>query len=168
MRFFSVFKAREEMATLVINNTNLKKPSQTKNNILTLYSPISTCIERADTLTIDTEFILHLPKDSTTHLVTKFQGQKIKTIVGPKIERLWLTLLNESYFDKYKIKRRDTIGYLVIEPKDLKTYYEKKNPPVKSWRPPYNYLPKEWSKNWKKYWQKKKEVSTNRWIPQPL
>ena len=122
MRFFSVFKAREEMATLVINNTNLKKPSQTKNNILTLYSPISICIERADTLTIDTELILHLPKDSTTHLVTKFQGQKIKTIVGPKIERLWLTLLNESYFDKHKIKRRDIIGYLVIEPKNLKIY----------------------------------------------
>ena len=158
----------KEMATLVIKNTKLKEPSQTKNNILTLYSPRSTCIERADTLTIDTELILHLPKESTAHLVTKFQGQKIKAIVGPKTERLWLTLLNESYFDKYKIKRRDIMGYLVIEPEDLKIYYEK-NPPVKAWRPPDNYLPKEWNKKWKKYWQKKKEISASDGrVPQPL
>ena len=90
----------KEMATLVIKNTKLKKPSQTKNNILTLYSPRSTCIEWADMLTINTELILHLPKESTAHLVTKFQNQKIKAIVGPKTERLWLTLLNESYFNK--------------------------------------------------------------------
>ena len=119
-------------------------------------------------LTIYTELILRLPKESTAHLVTKRQGQKIKTIVGPKTERLWLTLLNESYFDKFKIKRRDIIGYLVIEPEDLKIYNEK-NPPVKAWRPPDNYLPKEWCKKWKKYWQKKKEISaSNRRVPQSL
>ena len=145
------------MAMLTIKNTKLKKPSRSENNILTLYAPKSACIERADTLTIDTELILELPENSTAHLVTQFQGQKIKTIVGPKIERLWLTLLNKSYFEKYKIKRRDIIGYLVIEPKNLNIYYEteKENPPVKTWRPPDNHLPKEWSKNWKKYWQKK-------------
>ena len=154
------------MATLVIKNKKLKKPSEAKNNILTLYSPRSACIERADTLTIDTELILYLPKESTAHLVTKFQGQKIKTIVGPKTERLWLTLLNESYFDKYKIRSRDIIGYLIIEPEDLKIYYEQ-NTPVKAQRPPDNYLSKEWSKNWKKYWQKKKEIS-NRRVPQQV
>ena len=107
---------------LTIKNTKLRKLSRSENNILTLYAPKSACIERADTLTIDTELILELPENSTAHLVTQFQGQKIKTIVGPKIERLWLTLLNESYFDKHKIKRRDIIGYLVIEPKNLKIY----------------------------------------------
>ena len=44
----------------------------------------------------------------------------MKTVIGPKTERLWLTLLNESYFDKYKIKWGDIIGYLVIKPEDLK------------------------------------------------
>ena len=100
------------MATLTIKNKKLKKASQSQNNILTLYAPRSACIKRADTLKIDTELILGLPENSTAHLVKKFQGQKIKTIVGPKIERLWLTLLNESYFDKYKIKRRDITIYL--------------------------------------------------------
>ena len=68
---------------------------------------------------------------------------------------MWLRLLNESYFDKYKIKSRETIGYLVIEPEDLKISYEKKNLPDKTRRYPDIYLPKEWSKKWKKYWQKK-------------
>ena len=117
------------MAKILITNSKVKTPTRSKkNNILTLYSPRSNYIERADTITIDTELILHSPKDSTAHLVTKFQGQKIKTIVGPKTERLWLTLLNKSYLHKYKIKRRDIIGYLFIEPEDLKIHYEKKKP----------------------------------------
>ena len=158
------------MAKIFITNSKVKTPTRSeKNNVLTIYSTKSTYIERADTLTIDTDLILHLPKDSTAHLVTKFQGQKIKTIVGPKTERLWLTILNESYFGKYKIKRRDTIGYLVIEPEDLKISYEKKNPPDKTRRHPDNYLPKEWSKKWKKYWQKKKDVwASNRWVFESL
>ena len=113
------------MAKLVSTNGKLKKPMRSTNNIFTLYSPRSTCIERADNWTIDTELILHLPNNSNTHSVSKFEGQKIKTIIGPKTERLWLTLLNESYFEKYKIKRRDIIGYLVIKPEDLKVQMRK-------------------------------------------
>ena len=33
-----------------------------------------------------------------------------------------------SYFEKYKVKRRDTIEYLIIEPEYLKIHYEKKYP----------------------------------------
>ena len=68
---------------------------------------------------------------------------------------MWLTLLNESYFDKYKIKRGDIIGYLVIEPEVLKVHYEKK-PPNETWRHPDNYLPKDWEKNWKNTVKKRK------------
>ena len=63
------------------------------------------------------------------------------------------------FFDKYKIKRRDTIRHLVIEPEDLKISYEKQNSPYKTQRHPDDYLSKEWSKKWKKYWQKKKVLS---------
>ena len=146
------------MATLTFSNNKIKKPYRSKENILTIHSPKSCCIEIADTLTIDTGITIKLPEKSAVHLTTKFKGQKIKTIEGPKTERLWLTLLNESYFDKYKIQKGDLIGYLVVEPKHTEIKHEK-NPLVKTRRPPDNYLPKEWRKNSKAYWQKKKEAN---------
>ena len=150
------------MAKIVLNNIKLKNPTRSKNNIFTIYSPKKASIETADTLTIDTELIIKLPENSKAYLATKFEGQKIKTIIGPKKERLWLTLLNESYFDKYKIKKGDIIGYLVVEPEDLKIHHEtKKKSPNQAWRHPDNYLPKDWEKRWKKYWQKKKKTDVS-------
>ena len=122
------------MATLSIKNNRLKKPTQSKANILTLYSPRSFYIEKAVTKTIDTEIILEIPEKATAFLISKFKGQKIQTIIGRNIQRLWITLLNESYFDRYHIKRKDIIGYLIFEPNNLKIYYEieKKSPTAKT------------------------------------
>ena len=122
------------MATLSIKNNRLKKPTQSKANILTLYSPRSFYIEKAVTKTIDTEIILEIPEKATAFLISKFKGQKIQTIIGRNIQRLWITLLNESYFGRYHIKRKDIIGYLIFEPNILKIYYEieKKSPTAKT------------------------------------
>ena len=92
------------MATLSIKNSRLKRPTHSKNDILTLYSPKSFYIEKADTRTIDTEIALDLPEEAAAYLISKFKGQKIETIVGPKIQRLWLTLLKESHFGRHQIK----------------------------------------------------------------
>ena len=139
------------MATLTIKNSKLKKPTHSKANILTLYSPRSFYIEKADTRTIDTEIVLDLPEKATTYLISKFKGQKIEAIIGTKIQRLWLTLLNKSYFDRHQIKRKDLIGYLFFEPDNLKIYYKKKKTPTAEARKiPDNYFRKEWEKNWKK------------------
>ena len=146
------------MATLTFANNKIKKPFKSKENVLTIHSPKSCCIEIANTLSIDTGITINLPEKSTVHLTTKFKGQKTQPIAGPKTQRLWLTILNESsYFDKYKIQKGDLIGYLLVEPKNIEIKYEK-NPPVKARKLRNNYLPKEWSKNWKAYWQKKKEA----------
>ena len=75
---------------------------------------------------------------------------------------MWLALLNESYFQRYKIKRRDIIGYLVIEPEDLKIQYEK-NPPDKSRRYPDNYLPKDWRKRKRRISQRQTGGFLNRY-----
>ena len=148
------------LVRLVLDNIKLKKPKRSKNNIFQIYSPKNACIECADTLAIDTELIIKLPENSKAYLATKFEGQKIETIIGSKKQRLWLTLLNESYFEKYTIKKRDIIGYLVIEPEDLKVHHEtKKKPPNQTRRPPDNYLSKEW--NWKKFWEKKKKTGVS-------
>lgn len=59
-----------------------------------------------------------------------------------------ITLLNESYFEQLTIKKKEIIGYLVIEPQDLRVHYEetKKSKKIKY---PKNYLPKDWAKNGK-------------------
>ena len=151
------------MAMLSIKSKRLKKPSRSKTNILTLYSPKSFYIEKADTKTIVAEVVLDLPEKATACLIPKFQGQKIETIIGPKIQRLWVTLPNEFYFDRHQIKHKDIIGYLIFEPTNLKIYYEteKKLPTAKTRKLPDNYFPKDWEKNWKKYWKKKKSKSAD-------
>ena len=55
------------METLSIKNTRLKKPTHSKTNILTLYSPRSFYIEKDDTKTIDTEIVLDLPEKATAY-----------------------------------------------------------------------------------------------------
>ena len=35
-------------------------------------------------------------------------------------------LKNESYLNNYQIKKADEIGYLIIEPSDIKIHYETK------------------------------------------
>ena len=101
------------------------------------------------------QIILDLVEKATAFLISKFKGQKIQTITGPKIQRLLITLLNESYFDRHQIKCKDIIGYLIFELNNIKITNEenKKAPTVKTWKLPDNYFPKDWEKNWKKYWK---------------
>ena len=86
---------------IVSGRYNLKKPEKFKNNIFTIYSPKKATIKTADTKTIDTELILKLAEETKTFMVTKFTGQNINEISGANKKRVWVTLLNESYFEKY-------------------------------------------------------------------
>ena len=75
-------------------------------------------------MTIDTELSIKLPENSNAFLATKFDGKEIQKIIGPtnSKKRLWITLLNESYFEKYNINKGDVIGYLIIEPNNIKVH----------------------------------------------
>ena len=58
-----------------------------------------------------------------------------------KTNRLWIEILNTSYFERLKIKNKAPLGFLVIEPENLKVeYYEarKRSKQQKA-------LPKNWS-----------------------
>ena len=98
--------------TILSEKFNLKMPKRSEKNIFTIYSPKKDLIEKADTLTIDTELSIKLPQNSSAFLATKFEGQEIIKIIGPTNtkKRLWITLLNESYFEKYTINKGDVIG----------------------------------------------------------
>ena len=151
------------MAPLIFSNNKIKKPFRPRENILAIHSPKSYLIETANTISIDTGITINLPERSTGYLATKFKGQNIETIEGPKTQRLWLTLLNESYFDKYIIRKGEIIGYLVLKSSDLKIKYEKKQQSkIKTRRLPNNYLSQKWDQNWKMFWQKKKKETNGR------
>ena len=135
---------------ILIENFKLKKPLQCKNNIFILYSSKKQTIETANTLTIDTEVSIILPENTNAFLATKFEGQEIQKITGPTNckKRLWITLLNESYFEPYNIEKGGVLGYLIVEPEDSEVKIcdaSKKNSREKK---PYpdKYLPKDWSK----------------------
>ena len=112
--------------TIASENFKLKKPKRCKKNIFIIHSPNKDTIEEADTLTIDTELSIRLPENSNAFLATKFEGQEIQELIGPTKKRLWLILLNESYFEKYIINKGDVIGYLIIELENIKIHYETK------------------------------------------
>ena len=149
---------------IISEKYNSKKPKKNEKNIFTLYSPKKAIIEKADTLSIDTELSIKLPENSSAFVATKFKGEEILKIIGPTStkKRLWITFLNESYLNKYQIIKGDVIGYLIIEPDNIKIHYEEeaKKKPSRQ-RHPNNYLPKDWLKRWKKYFQKKKNISSS-------
>ena len=144
------------LVRIISEKNNLKNPKRNENNIFTIYSPKNETIKKADMLSIDTELSINLPENSSAFLVTKFEDQEIKKIDGPIKKRLWITLLNESYLNNYKIKKGDDIGYLIIEPSDIKIYYEAKQKINQKKKCPNNYMPKNWSNIWKDYFHKKK------------
>ena len=91
-------------------------------------------------------------------MATKFEGQEIQKIIAASKKRLWITLLSESCFNKYQIKKGDVIGYLIVEPDNTKVHYEaKEKTSRRKTKYPNNYLPKDCKRRWKSYFQKKKE-----------
>ena len=108
---------------IISEKYNLKKPQKNEKNIFTLYSPKKAIIEKADTLSIDTELLIKLPENSSAFVATKFEGQEFLKI-GPTStkKRLWITLLNKFYLNKYQINKGDVIGNRIIKPDNIKTH----------------------------------------------
>ena len=108
---------------IISEKYNLKKPQKNEKNIFTLYSPKKATIEKADTLSIDTELLIKLPENSSAFVATKFEGQEFLKI-GPTStkKRLWITLLNKFYLNKYQINKGDVIGNRIIKPDNIKTH----------------------------------------------
>ena len=108
---------------IISEKYNLKKPQKNEKNIFTLYSPKKAIIEKADTLSIDTELLIKLPENSSAFVATKFEGQEFLKI-GPTStkKRLWITLLNKSYLNKYQINKGDVIGNRIIKADNIKTH----------------------------------------------
>ena len=105
-------------AILKSDQFNLKKPQHLKNNVYIIYSPKTVIVETANSINVDTNIILKLPQKAKA-----FRGQGIREINKVK-QRLWITLLSESYFKRLIIKRGTPLRFLVIEPENIKVQYE--------------------------------------------
>ena len=135
---------------------NLKKPQHLKKNVYVLYSLKTVIVETANSRIINTNIISKLPLKAKAFVATRFRGQDIQEIDKQK-QRPWITILNESYFERLMIKQDTPLGFLVIKPENLKVQYEAIKRPKQQ-----NGLPKNWEEKWKDYWQKKKTSSTKR------
>ena len=142
--------AEKNKIVLRLMSKQLKEPFESKENILAIYSPGNFTIPAADTVKICTDIKYYVPKNSTLHATTKFKGQQIQEIRGPAKAKLWLTLLNTSYFQKYVIEQGDIVGYILSIDSDivLQKYVNKK----KKQQILKNYLPHTW--DWTEFWEK--------------
>ena len=145
---------------IISEKNNLKKPKRNEKNIFTIYSPKKETIKKADTLSIDTELSIKLPENSTAFLATKFEDQEIIKLTGPSKKRPWIMLLNESYLNNYQIKKGGDIGYLVIEPSEIKIHYEVKQKINQKKKCQVIIYPKTGQKNGKTTSRKKKSRQT--------
>ena len=64
---------------------------------------------------------------------------------------MWIEIVNTSYTEDFKIKKKTPLGFLVIEPEHLKFKYGRKKKTKKA-----KSLPKNWEQTWRSYWQKEK------------
>ena len=134
------------------DNQRVKKPKHLQKNIFIIYSPRTVTIETASCTKIDTNIILKLQKQAKAFVATKFRGHEIYEINNEK-KRLWIEVLNTSYTEELKINKNNILGFLVIEPENLKFKHVTKKKAKKE-----KDLPKNWEITWKAYW-KEKEVA---------
>ena len=108
-------------------NAKVKKPEHIKKNIFIIFSPRTVTVETATCSKIDTNITLILPKKGKAFSTSKFMGYEIYQIKA-KQERSWIEILNRSYEEDLKIKKKNSIlGFLVIEPENLSFKHETKS-----------------------------------------
>ena len=91
---------------------------------------------------------MNLPQKAKAFITSKFRGQEIYEINKEKT-KLWIKIVNTSYTEDFKVKKKTPLGFLVIEPEHLKDKNGRKKNKTKG-------LPKNWEQPWRSYWQKKK------------
>ena len=120
-----------------VDGPEIKKPYNLKNIFFIIYLPRTITINTASSIKIDTNNILYLPKKAKAFITSKFRGQEIYEINKEK-NRLWIEILNTSYTENFKTKKKTPLGFLVTEPENLKFKYGKKKRSTKATGLPKN------------------------------
>ena len=104
-------------------NFSLKKPKHLYKNVFIIYSPWAMKFEPATHMKIDTEVTVFLTQNSKGFLTSIFRGDEINELFHGK-HHLWMEILNKSFKHLVKVKRNQPLGFLVIEPENLKFHHE--------------------------------------------
>ena len=101
------------------DNKGIKGPRHLQRNVFILFSPRKLKIEPASCRKIDTEVTAFLPTNSRCYLTSKFREDKINELFHGK-HRLWEEMINKSFEGHIEIKKGQPLGFLVVEPENLK------------------------------------------------
>lgn len=88
-----------------------------------LYSPRTISVEPAPCKKIDIGIVLILEENSKSFITSEFITDEIFPVIG-ETKRLWIEILNQSYLKPITVKRNELIGFLVVEPENLKMKHE--------------------------------------------
>ena len=111
----------------------VKDPKHLKKDIFIIYSPTTVKIDLATNIKIDTELVLLLPRNLKGLITSIFRPDKINEFCSEK-QRLQIEILNKSFEETVEIKRNKPLGFLVIEPENLKFRYETTNKKRKQYK----------------------------------
>ena len=101
------------------DNSSVKNLRHLHRNVFVLCSPGKVNIDPTTYRKIDTEVAAFLPQNSKGFHISKVRGDKINELFHGK-HRLWVEILNKSFEDLIEIRRNRPLGFLFIEPENLK------------------------------------------------
>ena len=101
---------------------DIKKSKALRKEYFLLHSLRNITIEPESNKKIDTKTTAFLPRNSKGYITSKFRTNEINEVFYGR-SCLWLEILNKSFEDNIEIKNRAPIGFIVIEPENLKFHY---------------------------------------------
>ena len=101
------------------DTASTENPEHIKRNVFIIYSPRHIKVELASFRRIDTEILAFLPDNSRGFIISTYSSDELKEVFDGE-HRLWIEILNRSFEGNIIIKKNKPLGFLVVEPENLK------------------------------------------------
>ena len=115
------------------DTTAIKNSKHMKRGVFVIISPRHIKVESASYCRIDTETVVFSPTNSRGFITLKVNGNELKEFFEGE-HRLWIEILNRSFEDNIIIKKDKLLGFLVIEPENLRFQHVPPNKSIKQKR----------------------------------
>ena len=95
------------------DSKSIEKPLFLKDGVFLIYAPRKLKFPRAEFTKYDTEVTVTLPRDSQGFFGSKYKDE-IEQFLSI-IERLWIGILNKSFFKDIVIGKGQVLGFFVLK-----------------------------------------------------